>query len=83
MAIYPYNPKTETEWGKGTYKVMIKAHGSERPFGYCDGTPEDEAAVMQQAQDEGLMDVQMSKRSVKGVREIWTLKGEGGQTQDD
>jgi hypothetical protein len=80
MAIHPYNPKTDTEWGKGVYKVMIKAHGAERPFGFCDGTAEDEAQILLQAENEGLMDVELSKRPIKGgVREIWTLKGEGGQ----
>jgi hypothetical protein len=81
MAIYRHNPQTETEWGKGSYKVMIKAKGQERPYGYCDGGEEDEEALRQLAEGEGLMDVQITKRSVKGVKEIWTLEGEGGQEE--
>jgi hypothetical protein len=82
MAIYLHNPKTETEWGKGAYKVMIKSANAERPYGYCDGTPEDERSLVEMAEGEGLLEVEIHKRMVKGIREIWTIRGEGGAPAD-
>ena len=81
MAIQPYNTNAENTWNKGGYRAMIRANGSERPFGYCDGNAEDEAALIAMAEGEGLEAVRIDKKSLKTGREVWTIvgtQGEGG-----
>lgn len=79
MAIYEHNTQNETLWGKGKYQTMIKTPHMDRPFGYCDGTPEDEQWLMTMAEGEGLERVYIERKHLKTGREIWTVKGEGGQ----
>ncbi len=77
MAIYEHNNQNENLWGKGKYQVMIKSPHIDRPFGYCDGTSEDEQALVAMAESEGLEHVHIHRRHLKTGREIWTVQGEG------
>ncbi len=73
MAIHPHNTQTETKWSKGLFQVMIRSPNWERPYGYCDGSSEDENSLLEMAQGEGLFDAQLQKRTLKTGRQIWTL----------
>ena len=76
MAIQQHSNATETQWNRGNLQVMIKAQGVDRPFGYCDGTPEDEQELITLAEREGLHQVSIQKKVLKTGREIWTVTGE-------
>lgn len=82
MAIYEHNSENETLWGKGKHQAMIKTPNVDRPFGYCDGTDEDEQSLVAMAESEGLERVHIDRRRLKTGREIWTVRGEGGQEED-
>lgn len=77
MAIYEQNNETDTKWGKGQLQVMIKAPRSDKPFGYCDGTAEDEQSLITMAEREGVSRVEIMRKVLKTGREIWTIEGEG------
>lgn len=83
MAIYEHSNATETRWGKGDFKAMIKSPRAERPVGYCDGTPEDERELIQTAEREGLSGVYIQRKTLKTGREIWTVLGDGGFTDEE
>ncbi len=76
MAIYEHNNQNESLWSKGKYQVMIKTPRSDRPFGYCDGTTEDENTLIATAEREGLDQVRISRKHLKTGREIWTVEGD-------
>ena len=82
MAIYEQNNASDTKWGKGLYQVMIKSPTSDKPFGYCDGTPEDEQALITMAESEGVSQVVIQRKHLKTGREIWTVTGEGMGVED-
>lgn len=83
MAIYEHNNQNESLWSKGQYQVMIKTPQSERPFGYCDGTNEDEASLIATAESEGMEQVSIMRKPLKTGREIWTVMGQGAGGEDD
>lgn len=78
MAIHSHSNETETKWSKGGFQVMIMSPTSDKPIGYSEGTPEDEADLISQAEQEGLADVVIQKKSMKSGREIWTITGQAG-----
>ncbi len=78
MAIHPYNNQHETNWNKGLYQVVIKAHGHDRPFGYCDGSDEDRRQLLEMAENEGMTNIELVTKPLKNDREVWTLKGNVG-----
>ncbi|MET0287315.1 MAG: hypothetical protein ABW352_22710 [Polyangiales bacterium] len=75
--IHPYDNETQTRWDRGEFKAQLVKQNSTRPLGFCDGTPEDETALLAMAESEGAEDIQISKRALKSGREIWTLAGGG------
>ena len=77
MAIYEQNNATDTKWGRGELQVMIKSPTSDKPFGYCDGTREDEEELVTMAEKEGVSRVEIQHKRLKTGREIWTVTGEG------
>lgn len=83
VAIYPHSNETETRWGRGDFQAMIKSPTSDRPVAYCDGTPEDEATLVETAEAEGLDSVRIDRKHLKTGREIWTVVGETGYSQEE
>lgn len=83
MAIYPHSNETETRWGRGDFKAMIKSPTSDRPVAYCDGTTEDENTLIETAESEGLDGVRIDRKFLKTGREIWTVVGEGGVSDEE
>lgn len=78
MGIHPHSNETETRWSKGGYQVMIMSPSSDKPIAYSEGTPEDEAELISQAEMEGLTDVTIQKKLMKSGREVWTITGQAG-----
>lgn len=76
MAIYTQDNENDSRWNRGEHQVMLKSPHTERPFGYCDGTKEDEDALMELAAQEGVENASIVKRALKTGREVWTLHGE-------
>jgi hypothetical protein len=75
--IHPYDNQTQTRWDRGEYKVQLIKEGSTRPMGFCDGSAEDVTALRDMAEAEGADGLQISKKTLKSGREIWTLSGSG------
>lgn len=71
--IHPYDNKTQTSWDRGLFQVQLVQQGNPRPMGFCDGTPEDVAALKEMAESEGAEGMQIEKQVLKSGREIWTL----------
>ena len=71
--IYPYSNESQTRWDRGEFQVQLVQENNPRPFGYCDGTAEDEAELVATAEMEGADDFFIQKRVLKTGREIWTL----------
>ena len=82
MAIHEYSTAYENLWNKGQFNAMIKASGSERPFGYCDGTDEDADVLIAMAEGEGLEKVRIERKELKTGRQIWTICGEQDTAED-
>lgn len=76
MAIYAQDNENDSRWNRGEHQVMLKSPTAERPFGYCDGTQEDEDALMELAAEEGVANATIEKKALKSGREVWTLHGE-------
>ena len=76
MAIERHSNETQTRWDRGDFSVMIKSTTSDRPIGFCDGTDEDEAEIVQTASYEGA-EVEIDKKLLKTGREIWTVRAVG------
>ena len=79
MAIHPYTNETETRWGRGDFGAMIRSPRSDKPLAYADGTAQDEAELVEQAELEGLTSVLVEKKHLKTGREVWTITGESEQ----
>ena len=73
MAIHPVSNETRTRWDKGGFQVMLKTPEQTEPFGFCDGTDEDQREIYAIAEREGA-DVEIERRSLKTGREIWTIR---------
>jgi hypothetical protein len=67
------NAESDRLWGRGELKVQLILPGQTRPMGYCDGTEEDEAELVDIAESEGVDDLPIQKRILKTGREIWTM----------
>lgn len=61
-------------WNRGEYQVQLMIPRRERPLGWCDGTPEDEAELRAEAEGEGEAAVEIERRILKTGRQIWTLR---------
>jgi len=72
MAIYPANNETQTRWGKGDFGAMLMRPDITDPFGFCDGTSDDEQEILAQAEMEGA-EVRIDKKTLKSGREVWTV----------
>jgi len=73
--IHPYDNSTQTRWDRGEFKVQLIQHNNPRPIGFCDGSPEDVAELLEIAEAEGVDDVKIQKTILKSGREKWTLGG--------
>ena len=71
--IYPYDNATQTRWDRGEFKVQLILPNHPHPMGFCDGSPEDVAELVQIAEAEGADDVKIHKKLLKSGREVWTL----------
>jgi hypothetical protein len=69
-----YSDAALRRWNKGEFKVQLDLPTRNRPMGYCDGTPEDEAELLSMAEGEGEAQLEVHKRLLRTGREIWTLK---------
>jgi hypothetical protein len=77
MSIVPHSNESQTQWDHGKFKVQLVQANHPRPFGFCDGSAEDEAELESIAEAEGAVDFSIHKKVLKTGREIWTL-GAGG-----
>ena len=73
--IHKYSNATQTQWGRGEFKVQLVVPGVSRPMGFCDGTDEDLAELAAIAEAEGAEEFAISRKVLKTGREIWTLGG--------
>ena len=80
--IHPYDNKTQTGWDRGQFQVQLIKANTTRPMGFCDGTPEDLAALRELAESEGADEMFIDKQVLKSGREIWTLRGGSGSGGD-
>ncbi len=71
--IHKYDAASLSKWNHDELKVMLLLPGQTRPMGYCDGTDEDEQALRDMAEAEGVEDLKIHKRLLKTGREHWTL----------
>jgi hypothetical protein len=71
--IYPADNKNQTRWDHNEFKVQLNARNQPRAIGFCDGTEEDLAQLMAQAELEGAESATIEKKVLKSGREIWTL----------
>lgn len=81
--IHEYNNANQTRWDHGDFKVQLRAHGRDRPIGFCDGTAEDLAELQTIAEQEGATDFPIAKKMLKSGREMWTLGAPGGAGDGD
>ncbi|MCK5149127.1 hypothetical protein KAR48_20400 [bacterium] len=83
--IHPYDNSTQTRWDRGELKVQLNQLNNPRPIGFCDGTPEDFTELCSIAENEGVDDMIIDKKTLKTGREIWTLSGgeHPGEQSDD
>lgn len=72
MAIDRHSNESQTKWDRGGYSAMIQSPNSSQPIGYCDGTAEDEAEIVEMAAGEGT-EVRIEKKLLKTGREVWTV----------
>ena len=72
MAIDRHSNESQTKWDRGGYAAMIISPTSSQPIGYCDGTPADEAEIVEMAEAEGA-EVRIDKKTLKSGREQWTV----------
>jgi len=63
--IHPYDNKTQTGWDRGQFQVQLIKANSTRPMGFCDGTPEDMAALRERAESEGADEMRIDKQVLK------------------
>ena len=73
--IHQYSNETQTRWDRGDFKVQLVQANNPRPFGFCEGTPEDLAELQEMADSEGADSLEIVKKVLKTGREIWTLAG--------
>jgi hypothetical protein len=73
MAIDRHSNESQTKWDRGGYKAMIMSPTTSQPIGYCDGTPADEAELVEIAANEGT-EIEIDKKTLKTGREIWTVR---------
>jgi hypothetical protein len=73
--IHHYSNETQTRWDRGDFKVQLVQANNPRPFGFCDGTAEDQAELQEIADSEGADSLEIVKKVLKTGREIWTLAG--------
>lgn len=71
--IYPFDTSTQTRWDRGEFQVQLNQINNPRPFGFCDGSPEDVEELRSIAEAEGAEGVNIQKKVLKTGREIWTL----------
>jgi hypothetical protein len=61
--IHPYDNSTQTRWDLGEFKVQLNQPNNPRPFGFCDGSPEDVTVLLSLAEAEGVDDIETTRRS--------------------
>lgn len=76
--IHPFSNATQSKWDKGEFKVQLLLPETTRPMGFCDGTAEDLAELKAIADAEN-SELKIEKKILKTGREIWTLRGGGGE----
>ena len=73
--IHQYSNETQTRWDHGDFRVQLVQANNPRPYGFCDGTAEDQAELQEMADAEGADSLEIVKKVLKTGREIWTLAG--------
>ena len=73
--IHPYSNETQTRWDRGDFKVQLVQANHPRPFGFCEGSSEDQAELQDMADSEGAESLEIVKKVLKTGREIWTISG--------
>jgi hypothetical protein len=53
--IYPYGNSTQTRWDRGELKVQLNLPNNPSPMGFCDGSPEDVAELLSNAEAGSLL----------------------------
>jgi hypothetical protein len=72
--IHPYSDDGLRRWNRGEYQVQLLVPSRERPYGWCDGTDEDEAELRARSDEEGEAALQIDKRLLRTGRQVWTLR---------
>lgn len=70
--IVKHDNASQTRWDRGELKVQLVVAGSDRPWGFCDGSPEDLEELGEIAEAEGA-ELAIKRKVLKTGREIWTL----------
>lgn len=78
---YPHSNETQTRWDRGDYRAQINLPGNPKPVGFCDGTEADIAELQAIAEAEGAGQMRIDKKLLKTGREIWTLHGDGSESE--
>jgi hypothetical protein len=81
--IHPFDNSTQNRWDRGEFKVQLNQPNNPRPFGFCDGSPEDVTELLSMAEAEGVEDLKIDKKILKTGREIWTLGEQGAESLGD
>jgi hypothetical protein len=71
--IHKHDNASQTRWDRGELRVQLVVAGSDRPWGFCDGSDEDLAELREIAEAEGAEDPEIRRKVLKSGREIWTL----------
>ena len=72
--IHPYSDDGLRRWNRGEYAVQLLVPQRQRPYGWCDGTDEDEAALRALSEGEGEAALEIDKRVLRTGRQVWTLR---------
>lgn len=80
--IHPYNNANASRWSHDEFRVRLDLPGHSQPFGYCDGTAEDEQELRSLTEMEGISELRIDKKVLKSGRQIWTV-GEPPEPESD
>jgi hypothetical protein len=71
--IIKHSNESQTRWDRGELKVQLVVAGSDRPWGFCDGSDADLAELREIAESEGAEGFAIERKRLKTGREVWTL----------
>lgn len=71
--IRKHDNASQTQWDRGELRVQLVVAGSDRPWGFCDGSDDDLAQLREIAEAEGAESPEIRRKVLKSGREIWTL----------